>query len=70
MVADLIMSEYGWSRSEVWWTVPFVEVLAHFDAILQRKLAEGGGSKGDPPVTDGMVRLYEVIQAVRKEKRL
>lgn len=68
-LADLLAAQYGWSRREIWWEVPFGEALLYADAIIHRKAAENGTTRDLPSMTDDLVHLYEVIEAVKAEKR-
>ena len=68
-LADLLAHEYGWSRTEIWWAVPFGELLLYADAIICRKAAENGTTRDLPVMNDDMVNLYEVIETVKAEKR-
>lgn len=66
-MADLIASEYGWTRECIWWELDFAEIAWYLQAIICRKRAEGG--QDSAPVTDEMAELYEVIELVKEEKR-
>lgn len=65
----MIAAEYGWPRRDIWWDVPFGELLLYVDAIIHRKAAESGKSSDLPLMDDAMVHLYEVIEMVKAEKR-
>jgi len=65
----LLASEYHWSRQEIWWEVPFAEVMMWVAAIVERKRKEFGGDKSAPIMDDDMVRLYDTIELVKQEQR-
>lgn len=65
-VADLLASEYGWTRECIWWGLDFAEIAWYLQAIIARKRAEGGQTGA--PVTDEMAELYEVIDKVKRER--
>jgi hypothetical protein len=69
MVVDIIASEYNWSRELIWLELDFAEVCVYLDAILNRKAAENGKEGGTAKLTDEMTTLWEVIEAVKAEKR-
>lgn len=66
-MADLLASEYHWTRECIWWELDFAEIALYMQAIICRKKAEAG--QGSAPVTDELAELYEVIEAVKEEKR-
>ena len=66
-VADLLASEYHWTRECIWWELDFAEIAWYLHAIIWRKKAEGGDSTAG--VTDELAELYEVIEQVKQEKR-
>ena len=68
MVADVLASEYHWSRECIWWELDFAEIAFYIQSICHRKAAEAGKSS-DAPVTDEMAELWEVIEQVKREKR-
>ena len=67
VIADVLASEYGWAREEIWWGTTFDELAFYLDAIVRRKRAEAG--EKDAPMTDEMVQLYEIIEQVNQERR-
>lgn len=66
-VADLLASEYHWTRDCIWWELDFAEIALYMQAIITRKKVEAG--QGGAPVTDELAELYEVIEQVREEMR-
>jgi hypothetical protein len=69
MVADILAAEYHWDRQTIWWELDFAEISLYLQAIIHRKAAESGKGAAEEPVTDELVELYEVIEAVKAEKR-
>ena len=66
-LADLLASEYGWSRQEVWWEVSMPEVALYVRAIVTRKMRENG-QENEIPMDDRILNVLEVIETVMKER--
>lgn len=67
-VADILASEYHWTRQEIWWEVDFAEIAMYLQAIIARKAAEAGKPSDGTPVTDEMLALMDIIDVVKAEK--
>lgn len=67
-VADILASQYHWSRECIWWELDFAEIAYYLQAIIHRKAAEAG-KEADVPVTDELLELFDVIEAVKAEYR-
>jgi hypothetical protein len=65
-VADLLASQYHWTRECIWWELDFAEIAWYLQAIIWRKKAEAGESSAG--VTDEMAELYDIIEQVKAEK--
>lgn len=69
MVADVLASEYGWSRECIWWQMDFAEICWYLHAIIHRKAVEAGKGQEAGPVTDELDQLWQVIEEVKAEYR-
>ena len=68
-MADILASEYHWTRDCIWWELDFSEILFYLQSIIHRKASEAGKEGESAPITDELVKLYEVIEQVKREKR-
>jgi hypothetical protein len=68
IVADLLASEYHWTRREIWWDIPIEECTVYVKAITHRKMAENGQTP-ESQVDDSIINLLDIIRTVQLENK-
>ncbi len=66
--ADLLASEYGWPRREIWEEIPMPEVALYLRAITVRRLTENG-QEDDLPTDTSIIDLLELIDKIKLERK-